>query len=102
MLTQSQTIRALADALAWFEKELGWGVSPASISHLTGRMGELYVTVMTRGQMATSAMQKGYDVVSAEGERISVKTITSSSHVAFNRDTLGEVDRVMMLISTRI
>lgn len=97
MLTQSQTIRALSDALEWFEKELGWGVSPASMSHLTGRMGELYVAVMTRGQMATKTMQKGYDVVSAEGERISVKTVTSSAHVAFNKDTLGEVDRVMIL-----
>jgi len=97
MLTQSQTIRALADALDWFEKELGWGVAPASLSHLTGRIGELYVAVMTRGQMATKAMQKGYDVVSDDGERISVKTVTSSGHVTFNKDTLSEVDRVIVL-----
>ena len=97
MLNQSQTIRALADALEWFEKELGWGVSPASLSHLTGRIGELYVAVTTRGQMASKTHQNGYDVVSAAGERISVKTITSSTHVSFNKKTFQLVDRVMVL-----
>jgi|GEM_PF-304038 len=97
MLTQAQTIRALADALEWFEKELGWGVPPASLPHLTGRIGELYVAVQTRGQMAGKTNQPGYDVVSADGERISVKTITSSTHVTFNPKNFSEVDRVIVL-----
>lgn len=97
MLTQAQTIRALADALEWFEKELGWGVSPASLTHLTGRIGELYVAVQTRGQMATQTNQIGYDVVSAEGEWISVKTVTSSNHVTFNPNTFDHVHRVIVL-----
>ncbi|WP_419727787.1 hypothetical protein [Lichenicola sp.] len=29
-LSQVQIIRSLAEALAWFEKELGWGVIPRS------------------------------------------------------------------------
>ena len=53
--------------------------------------------MITRGQMALAVDQKGYDVVGAEGEHISVKIVTTSSHVLFNKGTLGDVDRVMIL-----
>ena len=96
-LTQTQVIQSLAEALAWFEKELGWGVSPAELNHLTGRIGELYAAMITRGQMALETNQRGYDVISAENERISVKTVTSSVHVSFNQNTFDLVDRVMVL-----
>lgn len=96
-LTQTQIIRALADALSWFEREISWGVPPAELRALTGRIGELYAAMITRGQMALASNQRGYDVVSAESERISVKTITSSNHVDFNLSTFSEVDRVIVL-----
>lgn len=96
-LSQVQIIRSLAEALAWFEKELAWNVSPAELRHLTGRIGELYAAMITRGQMALSVNQHGYDVVSAEGQRISVKTITSSNHVRFKKSTLREASHVMIL-----
>ncbi|MGJ4859495.1 hypothetical protein ACN6KF_005522 [Labrys sp. La1] len=96
-LSQTQIIRALADALSWFEREITWGVSPSEMRALTGRIGELYAAMITRGQMALASNQRGYDVVSAEGHRISVKTITSSSHVSFRTSTFGEVDRVLIL-----
>ena len=63
-LTQVQIIQSLAEALSWFEKELSWGVAPAEMNHLTGRIGELYVAMITRGQMALETNQRGYDVVS--------------------------------------
>ena len=50
--------------------------------------------------MATEVNQRGYDVVSAEGERISVKTTAmmgNSGHVTFNANTLEFVDRVIIL-----
>ncbi|WP_341988332.1 hypothetical protein [Azorhizobium sp. AG788] len=96
-LTQTQIIRALADALSWFEREISWGVPPAELRALTGRIGELYAAMITRGQMALATNQRGYDVVSAESERISVKTITSSNHVDFKLSTFSEVDRVIVL-----
>lgn len=96
-LSQVQIIQSLAEALAWFEKELSWGVSPAELNHLTGRIGELYAAMITRGQMALTVNQHGYDVVSAENERISVKTITTSTHVRFNGTTFAEVDRILVL-----
>lgn len=96
-LPQVQIIKSLGEALAWFEKELAWGVQPAELNHLTGRIGELYAAMITRGQMALATNQQGYDVVSADGERISVKTVTSSSHVTFRKSTFHHVDRVLVL-----
>ncbi|SFP83957.1 DUF6998 domain-containing protein [Tranquillimonas alkanivorans] len=96
-LSQVQIIQSLAEALAWFEKELAWGVSPGELTHLTGRIGELYAAMTTRGQMALATNQHGYDVASADNERISVKTVTSSSHVDFNAATFDLVDRVIVL-----
>lgn len=96
-LSQIQIIRSLAEALAWLEKELAWKTDPAELRHLTGRIGELYAAMITRGQMAPGVNQRGYDVVSADNERISVKTVTSSTTVTFRRSTLDVVDRVMIL-----
>lgn len=96
-LSQIQIIRSLGEALGWFEKELAWGVAPAELRHLTGRIGELYAAMITRGQMALAVNQNGYDVVTAEGLRVSVKTITSSNHVVFNKATHEHVDYAMIL-----
>ncbi len=96
-LTQVEIIQSLGEALSWFKKELQWRVDPASLGHLSGRIGELYAAMITRGQMALAVNQKGYDVVSSENEHVSVKTVTSSNHVTFNKNTLAVVDRVMIL-----
>lgn len=96
-LSQVQIIQSLGEALTWFEKELAWGVAAGELNHLTGRIGELYAAMMTRGQMATSTNQRGYDVVSAEGEHISVKTVTTSLQAKFNPNTLDLVDRIIIL-----
>lgn len=96
-LSQVQIIQSLAEALSWLEKEVCWGVSPAELNHLTGRIGELYAAMITRGQMALDVNQRGYDVVSASNERISVKTVTTSNHVSFNQSTFHQVDRIMVL-----
>src|SRR4051795_7866648 len=96
-LTQVQIIQSLAEALAWMEKELSWGVALAELNHLTGRIGELYAAMVTRGQMALETNQQGYDVVSALNERISVKTVTSTVNVSFNLNTFHLVDRVIVL-----
>jgi hypothetical protein len=50
--------------------------------------------------MATEVNQKGYDVVSGDGEKISVKTTAmmgSGGHVNFNSNTLELVDRIIVL-----
>lgn len=99
-LTQMQLIQSLGDALAWLEREITWGVPTTELRHLCGRIGELYACVVTNGQMAQSVNEKGYDVRSKSGERISVKTTAmmgTGGHVTFNANTLQHVDRVMVL-----
>ena len=99
-LTQMQIIQSLGEAMNWFERELNWGVPATELRHLCGRIGELYAALITNGQMATETNQKGYDVVSNDGERISVKTtanMSSAGHASFNINTLDLVDRVIIL-----
>ncbi|WP_198361134.1 DUF6998 domain-containing protein [Tatumella citrea] len=96
-LTQFQIIQSLGKNLEWLQQELSWGVAAQELTHLTGRIGELYTAMFTYGQMAPENNQRGYDVISAGGERISVKTITTSSHVSFNKSTLQFVYRIVIL-----
>ena len=99
-LTQMQIIQSLGEAMSWFEREITWGVPPTELRHLIGRIGELYAALITNGQMASEVNQQGYDVVSADGERVSVKTTAmmgASGHIAFNPNTLQFVDRVIVL-----
>lgn len=95
-----QIIQALGDAMSWFERELAWGVPATELRHLNGRIGELYAALITNGQMAPAVNQRGYDVVAESGERVSVKTtgmMYGSGHISFNANTLGNVDRVIVL-----
>ena len=99
-LTQMQLIQSLGEAMSWFERELSWEVKPTSLVHLCGRIGELYAALITNGQMATKVNQEGYDVVSGNGEKISVKTtakMDAGGHVSFSASTLDLVDRVIIL-----
>ena len=99
-LTQMQIIQSLGEAMSWFERELSWGVPPTELRHLSGRIGELYAALLCNGQMAPDVNQRGYDVVSDLGERVSVKTTAKmdrGGHVSFNPLTLDQVDRIMVL-----
>ena len=91
-LNQMQTIQSLGNNLAILQQEVEiFGVSATETRHLVGRIGELYACVITNGQMAPNTNEKGYDVVSNAGERISVKTTattTTSGGALFNLKTL--------------
>ena len=98
-LTQMQLIQSLGDAMAWFERERRWGTASTELRHLCGRIGELYAAVMTNGQLAGAVNQAGYDVVTRDGERVSVKTTAikgNAGHIDFNPRSLKHVDRVMI------
>lgn len=99
-LTQMQIIQSLGEAMSWLERELSWDIPVTELRHLTGRIGELYTALITNGRMATEVNQVGYDIVSSTGERISVKTtgkMHTSGHISFNTNTLGLVDRIIIL-----
>ncbi|MFT6910527.1 MAG: hypothetical protein ACJAS1_007259 [Oleiphilaceae bacterium] len=100
-INQMQTIQSLGNNLAMLQQEVEvFGVSATEKRHLVGRIGELYACVITNGQMAPNTDEKGYDVVSNIGERISVKTTattTPNGGATFNQNTLEFVDRVMIM-----
>ncbi len=95
--SQIEQIRSLDEAMQWFERELQWGVPVSELTHLVGRIGNLYVAVHSNGQLAVGHTQLGYDVVSVTGERYSVSAIagtTISGEINFTRSRLERVDRV--------
>jgi hypothetical protein len=99
-ITQMHIIQSLGEAMNWFQREIEWGVPATELRHLCGRIGELYAALITNGQLANDVNQKGYDVVSSIGERVSVKTtarMDMSGHISFNTNTLEHVDRVIIL-----
>lgn len=99
-LTQKDMIHSLSKLLDWLEQESNWGTNKGELRFITGRIGELYTAIMTNGQLATETNQEGYDVVSENGERISVKATTRSNgnhHFSFNSNTLNKVDRIVLI-----
>ena len=100
-ISQMALIQSLGESMSWLERELAWGVKATELRHLCGRIGELFVAVITNGRMATEVNQEGYDVVSSTNERISVKTTATAKdqprHVTFNIKTLDVVDRIIIL-----
>jgi len=99
-MTQFQIIQSLGEAISWLEREQSWKVPPTELRHLIGRIGELYVALITNGRMASEVNQRGYDVISKAGENISVKTTAKQDiggHIAFNPNTLDLCHRVMIL-----
>lgn len=99
-ITQKDMIHSLSKLLDWLEQESNWGTNNGELRFITGRIGELYTAIMTNGQMATETNQEGYDVVSENGERISVKATTRNSgthQFRFNSNTLTKVDRIILV-----
>jgi hypothetical protein len=48
-LTQIQIIQSLGEAMTWLERELNWGNPVTELRHLIGRIGELYIAMLTNG-----------------------------------------------------
>ena len=99
-ISQKDMINSLSNLLNWLEQENNWGTNNGELKFLTGRIGEIYVAIMTNGLMAEMTNQRGYDVVSEDGEKISVKATTcmkGTHKFSFNKNTLNEVDRVVLV-----
>ena len=98
MLTQSATIHMLSSRLAAYETDIARGAKGELLRAEVGIIGELYVAMMTRGQLADQNNQPGHDVISEAGERISVKTTQRAvANMTFNPDTFDKVDRVVVV-----
>ncbi len=74
------------------------GCAPTEVRHLIGRLGEFYCALKTNGTLAKEINQHGFDVISEDGRRISVKTTAQiGNFVSINKKTLDKVDDLMIL-----
>ena len=79
-----------------FETQLGF--KPTEIRHLLGRIGEFYCALKSDGRLATQSNQRGYDVISGDGRKISVKTTAQQTgFISFNINTLSLTDDIMIV-----
>jgi hypothetical protein len=73
------------------------GISPQELRAHTGVIGEAFVADYLGVKLSPVTHQHGYDLIDADGIRVSVKTITTSTHVTLNASTLHHVDRIVVV-----
>ena len=74
------------------------GVKPTEVRHLIGRLGEFECALLVGGTLSHIANQHGFDVVAANGRKISVKaTSQKSGFVAISKSTLHHADDLMVI-----
>ncbi|MER2192241.1 MAG: hypothetical protein ABS951_14870 [Solibacillus sp.] len=71
---------------------------PTELRHLMGRMGEFLCVLQTDGKLALHVNEPGYDVISANGRKISVKTTAQTNgFIAINRNTFHLFDDLFIV-----
>ena len=71
---------------------------PTELRHLIGRLGEFHCAIKTEGQLAHTPNQHGFDVISKEGKKISVKTTAQKTgFISLNKKTLNLFDELMVI-----
>lgn len=75
-----------------------FGCKATETRHLIGRIGEFKSALETQGTLAKRVNQSGFDVISHEGRKISVKTTAQKTgFVSFNKKTSHLVDDLMVI-----
>lgn len=75
-----------------------FGCKPTEVRHLIGRLGEFYCALHVNGSLAHEANQHGFDVLTQNQKRISVKTTAQKSgFVSINPNTADRVDDLMVI-----
>jgi hypothetical protein len=74
------------------------GCKSTELRHLIGRLGEFHCALNTNGNLAHTPNQHGFDVISENGKKISVKTTAQKSgFVSINKKTMDLFDEIMVL-----
>ena len=74
------------------------GCKTTELRHLIGRLGEFYCAIKTKGSLSYTPNQHGFDVISKEGKRISVKTTAQKTgFITINKKTIHLFDEIMIL-----
>ncbi len=98
-LSSEQLDRLYEEYMRILDLEVGaFGCKPTETRHLIGRLGEFYCARLTVGQLARRVNQEGFDVVGADGRRISVKTTAQKTgFVSLNANTLNRAEDLIVL-----
>lgn len=71
---------------------------PTELRHLIGRLGEIFCAKQVNGRLSKVVNSSGFDVISSNNERISVKTTAqNASFVSLNKKTMQNFDKLMIL-----
>jgi hypothetical protein len=73
------------------------GIAPQELRAHTGVIGEAFVADYLGVKLSTVNNQRGFDLLDPNGLRVSVKTITSSTHISLNENTIDLVDRIVVV-----
>jgi len=73
------------------------GIAPQELRAHTGVIGEAFVADYLGVKLVSENNQRGYDLIDADGLRVSVKTITTSTMVNLKESTVDLVDRVVIV-----
>lgn len=73
------------------------GIAPQELRAHTGVIGEAFVADYLGVKLAVENNQRGFDLLDADGLRVSVKTITTSTGVSLKESTVTLVDRVVVV-----
>lgn len=73
------------------------GIAPQELRAHTGVIGEAFVADYLGVKLAAENNQRGFDLFDADGLRVSVKTITTSTGVNLKESTVNLVDRVIIV-----
>ena len=75
-----------------------FGCKSTEVRHLIGRLGEFFCALHVNGRLAHEVNQHGFDVISENGKRISVKTTAQKSgFITINPNTINKVDDLMLI-----
>lgn len=98
-LSQKQLLQLRDRYLSLVQLEVEeFGVKPTEVRHLIGRLGEFECALLIGGTLSHTANQHGFDVVGADGRKISVKaTSQTSGFVAISKRTLHHANDLMVI-----
>jgi hypothetical protein len=75
-----------------------FGVKPTEVRHLIGRLGEFHCALAVNGTLARTANQHGFDVISKNGRKISVKTTAQIvGFIPISSSTISRADDLMII-----
>lgn len=98
-LTRNELLVKREHCIAYIKQgETEFGLKPSQQTAVIGKLGEIECCLLVHGAFPENSCQKGYDVISSTGRKISVKcTGQKTGFINVNPDNMHLVDDLMVL-----